>query len=69
MADVAIKAARPGSRVRRPKTYDMGRVCDADECTTLISQYNRADFCFRHRPVSYPRLRGVFSEEFQPEQA
>lgn len=65
MADVAIKAARPGSRVRRPKTYAMGRVCDAPECSTVISTYNRADFCFRHRPVKYPRLRGVFTEEFE----
>lgn len=69
MADVAVKAARPGSRVRRPKKYSEGRVCGSAECSTLISTYNRADYCFRHRPVSYPRLRGVFSEEFEPEQA
>lgn len=69
MADVAVKAARPGSRVRRPKTYSEGRVCGADECTTFISKYNRADFCFRHRPVKYPRLRGVFTDEFEAEQA
>ena len=69
MADVAVKASRPGSRVRRPKKYTEGRVCGATECTTVISTYNRADFCFRHRPVKYPRLRGVFSDEFETEQA
>lgn len=63
MTDTAIRAARPGSRMRRPKTFAEGRVCEAPECTTVVSLYNRAEFCFRHRPVKYPRLRGVFSDE------
>ena len=69
MADLAVKAARPGSRVRRPKTFSDGRVCDVDECSTVISKYNRAEFCFQHRPVKYPRMRGVFSDEFETERA
>lgn len=63
MADLAMRANRPGASSRRPKTYTAGRVCGFDGCETLVSRYNRSDFCFSHRPVNYPRLRGVFSEE------
>jgi hypothetical protein len=58
-----MRAARPGNSRRRPKTFGEGRVCHSDDCSTQVSQYNRSDFCFRHRPVKYPRLRGVLSEE------
>jgi hypothetical protein len=64
MAETTLRASRPGNRTRRPKTYDAGRVCALDECGTLVSRYNRSEFCFRHRPVKYPRLRGVFSDDF-----
>ena len=64
MADTAIRAARPGSRIRRPKQYARGRVCAEDGCDIVVSRYNRADTCFQHRPVVYPRIRGTFSEEF-----
>ena len=63
MADTILRASRPRGRSRRPKTYDGGRVCAAPDCETLLSRYNRADFCHSHRPVRYPRLRGVFSED------
>ena len=61
--DMAIRAARPGSRIRRPKQYNAGRVCIAGECETVISRYNRSETCFRHRPVTYPRIRGQFAED------
>ncbi len=63
MADLALRADRPGSRIRRPKTYLTGRVCRVEGCATVLSRYNRADTCHRHRPVVYPRVRGKFSEE------
>ena len=62
MSDI-LQATRPRGRARRPKTADSGRVCDFGECETILSRYNRAEFCHRHRPVRYPRLRGVLSEE------
>ena len=64
MADTAIRADRPGARIRRPKQYAGGRVCTDPECDTIISRYNRDDSCYRHRPVVYPRIRGRFSEEY-----
>ena len=62
MSDI-LKASRPKGRSRRPKTYDEDRTCVADECTTQLSRYNRAEFCHTHRPVRYPRLRGVLTSE------
>ena len=62
MSDI-LKATRPKGRSRRPKTAVSGRICVFNECETILSRYNRADFCNRHRPVRYPRLRGVLTEE------
>jgi hypothetical protein len=61
MSDI-MKASRPQGRSRRPKTYDEGRVCDTDGCATVLSRYNRAEFCHTHKPVKYPRLRGVLTQ-------
>lgn len=65
MAETLLHGSRPGNRRRKPKTYASGRVCVERACTTLVSRYNHSDFCFEHRPVSYPRLRGVFTDEYQ----
>jgi hypothetical protein len=64
VTQATIRAVRPGNSRRRPKTRAIERVCAAAECGTHVSRYNLDDFCFRHRPVKYPRLRGVFSDEF-----
>ncbi len=63
MADTIIRADRPGARIRRPKVYAGGRVCGAADCATVISKYNRAETCFAHRPVTFPRIRGKFVDE------
>ena len=63
MADTAIRADRPGARIRRPRQYMRGRVCANPACDTVISRYNREEACFRHRPVVYPRIRGKFTED------
>lgn len=62
MSDI-LKASRPKGRSRRPKTYDEERTCAGTDCTTKLSKYNRAEFCHNHRPVRYPRLRGVLTSE------
>jgi len=62
MSDI-LKASRPKGRSRRPKTYDEDRTCATPECDTRLSRYNRAEFCHTHRPVRYPRLRGVLNAE------
>jgi hypothetical protein len=57
-----MRASRPQGRSRRPKTYAAGRVCAAEGCDTILSRYNRAEYCNTHKPVKYPRLRGVLTE-------
>ncbi len=69
MAELTMRATRPGSRARRPKSHAPGRVCQDGSCSTLVSRYNQSEFCFHHRPVKYPRLRGVFSEDYQQQSA
>ncbi|MBT8212249.1 MAG: hypothetical protein KJN71_03785 [Acidimicrobiia bacterium] len=66
MATTAVMARRPGQGSRRrPKTYGIDRRCHTDTCDTLLSRYNNSEFCFQHAPVKYPRLRGVFTEDFE----
>ena len=44
---------------RRPRTNEKHRVCAWDECETVLSRYNLADYCRVHLPPSFPRIRGV----------
>ena len=44
--------------MRKSKTYETGRVCSKDGCTTEISMYNKKDTCFNHSAKSYGRVRG-----------
>jgi hypothetical protein len=62
MSESIMRASRPGNRRRKPKTYEAGRVCAGERCSTVVSRYNRSEFCFEHRPVSFPRLRGILTE-------
>ncbi len=62
MSDI-LKASRPSGRSRRPKTFDEGRTCAASGCITVLSRYNRSEYCNTHKPVKYPRLRGVINAE------
>ena len=57
-----MRAQRVGSSARRPRTYHEGRVCGTKNCDTVISRYNRSEFCHTHAPAKYPRLRGVVTE-------
>lgn len=57
-----LRAFRVGASSRRPRTYRDDRVCNRDDCKTVLSRYNKAEFCHRHAPVHFPRLRGVIKE-------
>ena len=69
MAELTMRATRPGQRSRRPKSVERHQVCATEDCSTIVSRYNLSDHCFRHRPVKYPRLRGVFSDEYTQQNA
>jgi hypothetical protein len=51
-----------GSTVRalpRPnRTWGQGRPCAEEGCTTRLSMYNRAKYCWAHAPVRYYIPRG-----------
>ena len=36
---------------RRSRTYPKGRVCAEEGCTTILSVYNRSEFCWQHEPA------------------
>ncbi len=55
----SMRASRPTGRLRRPKTAAEGRICKRDDCSVIISRYNTAEYCNLHRPLKYPRVRGV----------
>ena len=52
MSDHAISKLTGG---RPRKTYEGGRTCAADGCTTRLSSYNKNEFCWTHfQPVPKP---------------
>ena len=55
----AIRGARPRELPRPNRTYDRGRVCAADGCDTRLSIYNKSQFCWSHKPVTFPVTRGA----------
>ena len=58
MSDASI-GARPISGNDRPsKRFSTGRVCREPECATVLSIYNDGKFCYRHEPMTVPRVRG-----------
>ena len=53
---IAKNVGRQASR--QTKKYNSERYCAQKNCTTKLSTYNSKKYCFLHRPVSYPRVRG-----------
>lgn len=53
-----IRGARPRELPPPNRTYDEGRVCAHESCDTRLSIYNKAKYCWAHKPVSYPVVRG-----------
>jgi hypothetical protein len=58
MSDTILRAHKLTGRSRRPKTVDGVRVCAHEECTTVLSRYNRKGTCNLHAPIKFPRVRG-----------
>jgi len=61
--DDIISASRPSGPSRRPRTSPDGRICASVRCDTLLSRYNRSPLCNRHKPIKYPRIRGVLTDD------
>ncbi|MGH2740858.1 MAG: hypothetical protein ACRDH6_10315 [Actinomycetota bacterium] len=54
----AIRGARPRELPPPNRTYRKGRVCADRGCSTVISVYNKARYCWAHTPIEYPLVRG-----------
>ena len=63
MSDAAIRATRVIESGRRPKQVRGQRCCCHHGCRTRLSMYNRAELCWLHQPVKFPRLRGRPQDE------
>lgn len=35
------------------------RICDEPDCDTVLSIYNKREFCALHQPMIIPRMRGT----------
>lgn len=57
MADT-LKGNKLRGGIRPSRKFGEGRVCADQACDTLLSQYNRREYCFAHAPVRFPRVRG-----------
>ena len=55
----AIRGARPRELPRPNRTYDRGRVCATDGCDTRLSIYNKSQYCWSLKPVTFPVTRGA----------
>ncbi len=53
-----IRAYNLGKLPKRSRTITKIRECSDKNCSTIISKYNKTDFCNNHRPIKYPRVRG-----------
>ncbi|MGH2766499.1 MAG: hypothetical protein ACRDKA_11405 [Actinomycetota bacterium] len=53
-----IRGARLRELPRPNRTYAQGRVCAHEGCETRLSVYNKAKYCWSHKPVTYPIVRG-----------
>ena len=40
------------------KTYSSGRVCKNNNCSTVISKYNKYPWCNKHKLKTFPRIKG-----------
>jgi hypothetical protein len=56
---------KPKGLLRASRRSAKGRVCGAEGCNTILSQYNRRDKCWAHADMKIPRLRGKNSPPAQ----
>jgi hypothetical protein len=45
----SLRGERAESRnIKKQKKFDKNRTCSEPSCVTVLSVYNRAEFCWRH---------------------
>ena len=53
-----LRGRRIDGRRSEPTTFASGRVCEAQECQTILSRYNAQSRCWQHQVVRPYLLRG-----------
>jgi len=60
-----LKGNKVQGKLRAPRQLDGTRRCESESCETLLSRYNKRDYCYAHAPTRFPRLRGRVAPESQ----
>ncbi|MGI8794593.1 MAG: hypothetical protein ACR2H3_15700 [Acidimicrobiales bacterium] len=58
MSDTLVGHAIANGSDRPSRSFKRGRVCEEDDCRTILSMYNNGSFCSLHQPMEVPRTRG-----------
>ncbi len=58
MSDITLKGRRIKGATRTSRIVEGERSCSKSRCSTLLSKYNKREFCYAHAPVRFPRVRG-----------
>lgn len=45
---------------KKNQQYQKHRTCIHSTCTTILSQYNKYRWCNKHKPTTYPRIKGRY---------
>lgn len=64
--DEAIRGTATPQKGRRPRRMSEDRRCAADDCTTKLSVYNRASYCWIHEEPHPFVLDGVRKRRDEP---
>lgn len=56
MADFIHGNKYPNSK--KNKQFQKHRSCVESACNTILSQYNKYKYCHKHKPTTYPRIKG-----------
>lgn len=54
MTDIDTSADASMATAKKPTK----RVCNEEDCVTVLSIYNELSFCALHQPMIIPRMRG-----------
>jgi hypothetical protein len=50
---------------KKPKQFEIGRVCEFGDCSTQLTIYNKQETCYLHTARRVPRLRGMKAEKIE----
>lgn len=58
MSNIYVKGRKNYQVTRSAKTFGEDRLCEFTKCKTVLSKYNKQEFCFLHSKKTFGRNRG-----------